>query len=135
MSEVDNSQTSTHGCPSTPSDTVSDPHINGHLVSTGIHKIDRKHYLFIHRSLAALGDHECDSYSYDIDGRAIQSVLRGSSTYFTVEEHGWFGDVEIFRQVCANHPIANGQPFDNWRDSLLAFLDSRYSGGLWTRMN
>ncbi|KAF1911779.1 hypothetical protein BDU57DRAFT_565176 [Ampelomyces quisqualis] len=64
---------------------------------------------------------------YTVDGENVSANI-------TIEEHGWFGNVTIFRQICNNHPtpMANGRSpeeiFFDWRDSLLAFFDSNHNG-------
>jgi hypothetical protein len=54
------------------------------------------------------------------------------SADFTIEERGWFRNVTTFQQLYNEHPIPTSQSpeeiFIDWRDSLLAFLDSNHSG-------
>ena len=122
---------------STPPDGISGPHINGHLVSTGMYE-DRVQRLFIHASRMAVHDHECHVYFYNVNRPTIDDFTPGDSPKFTVKEHGWFRDLAVFEQVCRNHPVPNGgtpeEIFLNWRDGLLAFLDANHSGDLWTRI-
>ncbi|KAF1979692.1 hypothetical protein BU23DRAFT_446130 [Bimuria novae-zelandiae CBS 107.79] len=139
MSRVDTGPTSTKGCPSTLPDSIFDPHINGHLVSTRIYNYDLITRLFIHLSQKAITNHKCYVYSYDVARQGITGVPPEESEDSTVQERGWFRDVAVFTQICTNHAIPNGQTpeeiFIHWRDSLLEFLDTNNSGGLWTRIN
>ncbi|KAF2444293.1 hypothetical protein P171DRAFT_361404 [Karstenula rhodostoma CBS 690.94] len=139
MSEVDTGRTSTEG-PSSPATSVSGPHVNGHLVYTGKYKGDKKvQRLFIHEKSPSTKQHSCRVYSYNVANQEIDGAP-GESARTTVIEHGWFRDLAIFEQICANHPTPNGQApqdeiFSSWRDSLLTFLDTHHSGSLWTRIN
>lgn len=129
-------QTPVEKHPGILTNTVSDPHINGHLVYTGMYTDDLVQQLFIHKSLMATSDHVCDVYSYFEEDNSISYKAQGQSADFTVIEHGWFRDVDIIREICTNHPIPHGENpeevFIEWRDSLLDFLNTTHSGGLWT---
>jgi hypothetical protein len=122
----------------------SDSHKHGHLVSTGYYDEDRVHRLFIHLAFPATGPHVCHVYSCSYDQVTGGFRVTGAngpqpSANFTVEEHGWFRDTNLFRQICGNQPGPTGQnpqaAFENWRDHLLAFLDATHGGGMWTRVN
>lgn len=145
MSEMGTSETTTES-PSTTPRNVSDPHINGHLVYTGMKREkenpdddEREAQLFIHASQKATNNHKCYIYSYVVDEAVIDRNFSSESADILVEEHGWFRDVAVFEQICKSLPIPDGQDaqqaFFNWRDSLLTFLDTHYSGNLWTRIN
>lgn len=126
-----------------PANTVSDPHINGHLVCTGMYEFDRVIRLYIHKSSECTKFKcLCQVFSYDASiPAAIDHDEANFSQDHTIEEHGWFRDVTTFGQICRNHPVLNGQPtqhnFINWRDSLLAMLDNQHGGAgdQWTRAN
>ncbi|KAF1920710.1 hypothetical protein BDU57DRAFT_553045 [Ampelomyces quisqualis] len=124
--------------PSAPATSVSGPHANGHLVSTGLYWRDRVQRLFIHLSNQCTTLHECQVYEYDAQSQTIVPTL-GDSSDSTIEEHGWFRDPALFAQIATNHPVPNGQSphrtFIAWRESLMAYLDVHHGGpnGLWTR--
>ncbi|KAH3951439.1 hypothetical protein HBI56_079940 [Parastagonospora nodorum] len=129
------------GSSTTAANTVSDPHINGHLVSTGSYEVDGVTRLYIHKSRKCISsDHICQVFSYDAQTPGILD-MEGPSADFMIEEHGWFRDVTTFEQICNTHPMPNDQSpeenFTNWRNSLLVFLDSHHggAGGQWTRAN
>jgi hypothetical protein len=137
MSESVTGQTSAKAS-SMPDDSVSEPHANGHLVSTGWkHRNIAENHLFIHTEALYTGENCCQVFTYNANRQNI-SDLSGFSPRITIKEHGWFTDVVMFQQIARNHPIPNGQSpediFINWRDSLLAFLDTTYGGihGQWT---
>jgi len=54
---------------------------------------------------------------------------------YTIKEHGWFHDTDLFRSICETHPTPSGATpeavFIDWRDSLLVFLNTNHSGGQW----
>ncbi|KAH7110126.1 hypothetical protein B0J11DRAFT_448508 [Dendryphion nanum] len=139
MLGVGTDQTPSEGHLSTLPDRVSDPHTNGHLVSTGFYIDNKVQQLAIHVSLKATTNHNCHSYLYNVDNQGIDEVFSKRSADFTIKEHGWFRNVAIFRQICAKHPVPNGKSpqeiFTNWQHSLLDYLDTNHSGGLWTRID
>jgi hypothetical protein len=110
---------------------ASEPHLNGHLVSTGwIDEGSPENSLFIQISAPCLQeDHHCLVFSYNAGGQIIND-MSGPSQKITIREHGWFTDVAMFWQIARNHPIPNGRSpeevFINWRDSLLLFLDTTH---------
>jgi hypothetical protein len=129
--------TGIHG---TPANSVSGPHVNGHLVSTGQYNFDRIKRLYIHLSNQCTIVHPCQVHEYDA-GLQIINDCQGDSADTNIEEHGWFRNVALFQQIVGNHPIPNGQSaeeiFITWRDTLLEFLDTNHGGigGQWTRVN
>jgi hypothetical protein len=139
MSVSNTGQTTTES-PSIPDVEIVEEHPNGHLVYTGKYELDTKvPRLFIHKSKKITMRHECNVYTYNAVDQSIQGAS-GLSADVGITEHGWFRDVDIFKQICLTHPTPNGQTlqddiFFNWRASLLKFLDTHYSGGLWTRVD
>jgi hypothetical protein len=125
-------------CPTSPN-SVPDPHSNGHLVSSGMYGKDSVQALFIHQSGVATRKHWRAVYYYNVYKQKIVGPLSETSTEFNIEEHGWFRDLAIIKEICKNHPIPNGSDpqeiFIDWRASLLNFLDTNHSGGLWTRID
>jgi hypothetical protein len=128
-------------------DLVSDLHLHGHLVYTGIrvHKDESQHEdqhevkLFIHKAQKAIQDHYCYVYSRAKGKTIVKGPSVEPSADIWVEEHGWFRDLAVLRQICHDHTVPDAQNqqsiFFSWRDSLLTFLDTHHSGGLWTRSN
>jgi hypothetical protein len=144
MSTANTGQTPARGPLPGPLRSGSDPHKHGHLVSTGFYERDGVHRMFIHLSSPSIGQHECLVYSCDYSQVTGGFQVTGGdqpspSADRTVQEHGWFRDTNLFRQICNNQPAPTGQnsraAFENWRDNLLAFLDATHRGGMWTRTN
>lgn len=95
--------------------------------------------LFIHVSSQVTKAHNCQVYSYNVANQKIKGIV-GPSASTTVVEHGWVRDLDIIRQICANHSTPNGEKsqiesFSIWRDSLLAFLDTYHSRTLWIQID
>jgi hypothetical protein len=144
MSTANTGQTPAQGLLPGPLRSGSDPHIQGHLVSTGFYEADGVHRLFIHLSEPAIGPHWCGVYSCDYNQvtggfRVTGDNQARRSPDFTVHEHGWFRDTDLFHQICNNQPAPTGQnsraAFENWRDNLLNFLQATHGGSMWTRID
>jgi hypothetical protein len=84
--------------------------------------------------------HHCLVCSYDALKQTI-NARPGPSPEITIGEHGWFRNVDVFKQIIKNYPVPSGESpedvFVNWRDGLLEFLDTHHGGvrGQWTRVN
>jgi hypothetical protein len=116
-----------------------DPHIKGHLVSTGMKESDHELRLVIHEYGPTYMNHACRVYWPNKDSQGACQSAPSQSLDITIEEHGWFHDVDTFEHICKNHPVPKGrneqETFRKWRDSLLTFLDKEHGGGQWTRIN
>lgn len=125
--------------PGIPSDNISDSHVNGHLVCTGKFDYEPQPRLYIHLSSAATSQHQCYCFSYNPDQNIIVGARKPKSARHVSHEHGWFRDVEIFKKICAAHPVPEGRTsqerFKKWRETLLEFLNANHSGGLWTQID
>jgi hypothetical protein len=111
-----------------------------HLVYTEYYEADRVHRLFIHYSGQNTTPHRCYAFTCsNTSNQVIKSTLPQRSADYVVNEHGWFDDVSLFRQMCIGHPVPQGQDsesvFISWRDNVLAFLDANYRQSLWLRIN
>jgi hypothetical protein len=136
MSRPVTSQTSA-GAPGIPEDSVSEPHANAHLVSTGWNFEDIAEYrLYIDIAVVRPRQNCCKVFWFNKREQNIAIAL-GFSPRVTIKEHGWFTDVAMFEQIAKNHPIPDGQSpediFIKWQDSLLVFLDTHHGdvGAQW----
>jgi hypothetical protein len=126
--------------PSIPSNSISEPQLPGHLVSTRSPDFRNPvKLLFIHTTGKCTKTHYGKIFSYDESKHAIKSYP-DKSPEFTFQEHGWFRDENMFEQIANNHAVPNGLDpdftFISWRNSLFASLDAHYGGvgGQWTRI-
>lgn len=116
----------------------SQPRMNEHLVSTGRYNGEKILRLFIQVSGNNTRKQNCNVYSLPPDAKkqVIEEGLMKKSADVTIEEHGWFGDVDAFGVICKAIRIREDESLDDiflkWRSSLLKSLDAELEGLIWT---
>jgi hypothetical protein len=97
---------------------TSTPHENGHLVYTGT---DTEYItrLYVHVHRPCTGRHICNAFRPISAAVPVEFLLNTNSAEVTMEELGWFGDIDIFNRVCQNDQSHNSKTNCSTPGSLL----------------
>jgi hypothetical protein len=112
----------------------SSPHLNGYLVYTG-REMDGLIQLYIHGFGSTMNNHLCDAYFPNQQRRQLMYGSKRLSPPYILEEHGWFKDPDVFKEICTNlrfpnHPTQD-ETFREWRSAVLSTINKYYEA-LWT---
>ncbi|KAF2814557.1 uncharacterized protein BDZ99DRAFT_566541 [Mytilinidion resinicola] len=98
------------------------PHINGHLVATGIWS-DGKRKMYVHASGKSTMNHACISYYPCRNAAVVRRNGDDRSPSTCEQEHGWVRNVHVLNQICTGTGVTikptQAQTFDHWRGEVL----------------
>lgn len=110
------------------------PHPNGYLVYTGREKNGLIQF-YIYSSGRTMSNHLCNTYFPDQRSRQLGYGSDKRSPRYILEEHGWFKDRDVFKEICTNQHLPNhptqDETFKEWRSTALSTIKKDYES-FWT---
>jgi hypothetical protein len=86
--------------------------------------------LYMYGFGSTIGNHLCDTYFPDQKSRQLICRCDEPSPQYTLEEHGWFKDPNVFDGICRTQPLPNrptqDETFKEWRSAVLSTIKKDY---------